>query len=35
MIYRKSKIDNNIQHPDSFARQGNSLLQRAFNGELV
>ena len=35
MIYQNSKMDNNIQDPDSLARQGNSLLQRAFKGELV
>jgi hypothetical protein len=38
MIYQISKIskmDNNIQYPDSFARQGNRLLKRAFKGELV
>jgi len=35
MIYQISKMDNNIQHPDSFARQGNSLLQKAFKGQLM
>ena len=35
MIYQNSKVVNNIQDPDSLARQRNSLLQRAFKGELV